>query len=60
MPCEPEPAGAETGRSGFGPFQGGTEMWETNPSDLTADSVPLRAIIIVVVGVEVMDTKGAT
>ncbi len=27
-------------------------MWETDPSDLTADSVPLRAIIIVAVGAE--------
>ncbi len=35
-------------------------MWETDPSDLTANGVPLRAISIVAVGAELMDTKGAT
>jgi hypothetical protein len=35
-------------------------MWETDPSNLTADGVRLRAIIIVAVGVELMVRQGAT
>jgi hypothetical protein len=61
LPCEATPVGAEMAApASAGLPSDGTEMWETDPCDLTADSVPLRAIIIVAVGAEVIASKGAT